>query len=436
MKVELKRLSKKGRIMKNITSFMLNVSIILILSITFTSCGESEDEGGNKSKEQSEYTSVTLERGKVYGATITDSLGAVAIRSHGSNVYIFNTPPSYPIKAIGGWIDVDNDLKMTSKDIILNIEMVSYTDIITPITTYISDDSTQIREEKLKSLSELTNIPAEILQKLPSESNTETILLTNAIFKTMLENDSTSLIDNFDDIDSSYNALKNYLDSVNHKEPLYDIAILIEEKVASDLVLNSYATVPTNQEINAYLELQDSLECDSVKCDYTNGDGVDNGVSCLVNEDGIIENKLSYKDGENTGIMCFYNKNNGVLLQRWFNINGIQYGINTGYHENGNIHAEDTMVNHVMDGISILYDIDGNKIIQSAYKNNQLHGLDITYYTNGNVKTESPHVEGVIHGTRKEYCPSGKLHMIHQVDQDDWGDAVYWDSCDEVEINY
>ena len=420
--------------MKNVALFALNASIVFILSVTFTSCGESGSE--DEIKEQFEYTSITLERGKVYGSTVTDSLGVVAISSYGSNVYIFNSPPTYPIKAIGGWIDVDNDLEMTSKDIVLNIEMVSYSDIITPITTYVSDDSALIREEKLKLLSELKNIPTEILQKLPSESSSESILLTNAIFQIMLENNTNNLINKLDDIDKAYNELKNYLDSTEHKDALIDITTLIEEKVASDLVLNSYVTTPSSQEINAYLELQNSLECDSVKCDYTNGDRVDNGVSCLVNNNGIIENKISYKNRVNTGIACFYDKDNGVLFSRKFSINDIQYGIYTFYHDNGNIKTEDTMIDGVMDGISIIYDIDGNKIIQSSYKDNKLHGLDITYYINGNVKTESPHTNGILHGTRKEYCESGKLHMIHEVVQGEWGEAAFWESCDEVEVNY
>jgi hypothetical protein len=181
--------------------------IIATTLLSLTGCGSSD----SATTLASTATDVTVERGKVFNATVTDSSTPplVATQREGQNVYTFSRNPTYPINVTDGWIDVDNDGVMTSADYPLDINMTSYSDKVTPITTYLADTNESIREQRLAELVSEMNIPSDELLKLPSEASNDAIALTNSMYEIMKANSSTDISGNLHDVKESYENLRN-----------------------------------------------------------------------------------------------------------------------------------------------------------------------------------------------------------------------------------
>ena len=198
----------------------LSLAVVTALSLGLVGCGSSDSDS---SAVDSVSKDITVERGAVYGATVKDASGSMALQKSNQNVYTFENKPVYPVTVKGGWIDVDNDGKMTSSDIELNIEMKSYSNVVTPISTYIADSDVTKREEKLQTLLALVNdgsgedITAEDLLKVASKAPQKVQMAINAVYSEMIDSASTS----FDttEIISRMNDLKNInVDGLNEKE--------------------------------------------------------------------------------------------------------------------------------------------------------------------------------------------------------------------------
>ena len=133
----------------------------------------------------STVTPVTIERGPLLGATVKDANGTAPISING-NVYTFSTVPVYPITATGGYIDLDADGLITTADVAFTGVLKSYSNVITPITTYIATGTTDA--ERIAKLAELkakltgTVSDDDLLKKVPSETSGDIIALTNAIY--------------------------------------------------------------------------------------------------------------------------------------------------------------------------------------------------------------------------------------------------------------
>ncbi len=205
--------------MKKLIQF--NLSLALIATLSFTGCGGGGSDAGT-TPATSTATDITVERGKVYDATVTDSSTPVqtAIQRAGLNIYRFTSAPKYPIFATGGWIDVNGNGIKDSNDTHLDIILKSHSNIITPVTTYIDDENKTIREAKLTALRESlnaggvgsdANLSDEDLLGVPSESsNLDFVLLTNAIYKDMKEHGGN--LNNSDDnsILSQFGSIEGY----------------------------------------------------------------------------------------------------------------------------------------------------------------------------------------------------------------------------------
>ncbi|MEA2099060.1 MAG: hypothetical protein U9P72_02920, partial [Campylobacterota bacterium] len=189
---------------------LLSLAVIALLG--FTGCIDSDEEGVD-TVNSIETTDITVERGPVYGATVTDATGKIAQQKDGENVYTFIGEITYPITANGGWIDLDGDGMMGSYDIELAMELKSYSNVLTPITTYIADSSEEKREEKLEELLTLINnssdseITAQELLKVPSQTSQKAQMTINAVYAEMLENDSVTI--DTDDILGRINEFEN-----------------------------------------------------------------------------------------------------------------------------------------------------------------------------------------------------------------------------------
>jgi hypothetical protein len=217
------------------TNYGLSLAVITVLS--FSGCGSS---GGDSSSSTSTVknptpTDVTVERGKVYEATVVDSENNTGTQKNGQNIYTFDDVPKYPISVTGGWIDVDNDGKKTVEDIELTTTMKSYSTNVTPITTYIADGNSSVRETKINALATKTGVSVEELMKLPSTGNTDAMLVQNSIYKQIKSNNSIDDID-IDTIKIDFDTLKN-IATQNTDKNTTELLVLIEKEVVSNLVV-------------------------------------------------------------------------------------------------------------------------------------------------------------------------------------------------------
>jgi len=187
----------------------ISLSLAVIAALGFSGCGSSSsDDSVTPTTTSSESSKeVTVERGATYDANVTDANGQVAEQKNGENVYVFATVPKYPIIVNGGWIDVNGDGELDTNDTLLNTTMKSYSDVVTPITTYIADSNKTIRENKLKVLSTLSGASETELLKVASKADTKAILTINAVYQEMIDQNTTSIETN--KIQTTLSALQN-----------------------------------------------------------------------------------------------------------------------------------------------------------------------------------------------------------------------------------
>lgn len=171
--------------------------------------------GGSSSSPINTTTDITVERGPLWGATVTDATGKPAKQKvSDSNIYTFDSAVTYPVKAVGGIIDIDGD-SSTTDDIFdfTGKELISYTNFITPITNYLGDITSEAGKAKLAKLESLGLTKDELVNNVASKATTkkaEMISLTNALFELM--NDDNP---NNDDLinETNYSSFKNRFDT-------------------------------------------------------------------------------------------------------------------------------------------------------------------------------------------------------------------------------
>jgi len=228
--------------MKNSTKIAIS---LVVGTLLLTGCSTEETA--------SEYTDVTVERGAVYDANVRDSNGTFAKSVDGTNVYRFSNTPAYPIFVTDGWIDVDGDKQKTVRDVPLGFIMKSYSNIVTPITTYTAQETNETkREQKLEELAEIMNIPnndTTYLKTLPSDSNIPqtVVYMQNSIYKTIKENNNIISLLNTDTIESNYNAIQNSVYESNDY-------MAVEKQVMLDLEASGDIKFFVQSEIDAYTE--------------------------------------------------------------------------------------------------------------------------------------------------------------------------------------
>jgi len=190
----------------------MSLAVLAALAISFSGCGDNSSSSSSLTATTSGSVDVTVERGKVYDATVKDSStpAQVAVQKDGSNVYTFAHQPTYPIVVNGGWVDVDNDGVKTQKDILLNITMESYSNIVTPVTTYIAAPTKEQRDAKLQELLDATQtgeLTAQDLMKLPSQTTSDAQAVINAVYGEIVETGSTSI--NLNEVSAKATELEN-----------------------------------------------------------------------------------------------------------------------------------------------------------------------------------------------------------------------------------
>lgn len=219
-------------------------SLPVLVALAFNGCGSSSQDVNTivdstimDSKDILPIYSVIVERGAVLDANVTDANGSVATQvSDTNNTYIFENEPVYPISAEGGWIDVDGDGNLTEVDVTLDINLTSYSDVITPTTTYCSDENETIRQERLEELAQETNTTVEDLLTVPSKATKNSIMVLNAVYEKLVEKSNThskatiaigKILERYTEIDNNTNLYEN----ATSKE----IALAIEEQTMFNL---------------------------------------------------------------------------------------------------------------------------------------------------------------------------------------------------------
>ncbi|SFV66823.1 hypothetical protein MNB_SM-4-1252 [hydrothermal vent metagenome] len=229
----------------------ITMSVVLagLISLSATGCGGGS--GDSVAGALSSAVDVTVERGKVYDANVTDSStpAQVATQKVSKNIYTFANEPVYPVLVNGGWIDVNDDGTMDVNDTVLDIEMKSYSTTVTPITTFTADANETIRTQKLEDLlarlnangvGEDANLTLEDLLKVPSEAPKDVFVIANAIYKDMKEN--ADALPDEDAVLSQFGTLYSAL-------PLDAIAKDFEVLVVGDLVTAGNTKKVSNQDI-------------------------------------------------------------------------------------------------------------------------------------------------------------------------------------------
>ena len=241
--------------MKRFNKIATSLAVISALSFGMTGCGGSSSS--SSSSETQDYE-VEVTRGDVYGAEVKDSAtpAHIALQVEGTNNYKFDVSEDdivFPLIATGGYVDVDGDGEIEAQtDIKLDVDLKSYSDILTPVTTYVVDElggklnatSAEV-EVKLQELADAINdasdtsvaVTTEDLVKPASQTTEEAQLAINAVYAELYEN-SKNVGSSFslDDMKAQFDELEaKDFGSLNQK----DMSIAIEEALVADLEIKT-----------------------------------------------------------------------------------------------------------------------------------------------------------------------------------------------------
>ena len=209
-------------------------SFAFFLSLFFIACGPSgggcnnttlDTLDNNNSDNNITYT-VLAERGPVFLANVYDAKKQKAVNANlgFSNIYRFEKEPKYPITLEKGYIDLNRDNIININDMLLDINMSSYSLVISPLTTIVGNDLSRI-----KYLNNYLSISREEIQnKIPSESSINAVVLSNGCYKAIKLGytfASEEFNETLEEVKTIYQ--ENFLDIKDSKK----LAQLLEEKI-------------------------------------------------------------------------------------------------------------------------------------------------------------------------------------------------------------
>jgi len=175
---------------------------VAIIAMIISGCGSS---GGGDST----ATTVTVERGPVFGATVTDSSTPVktAVNTAGTNQYVFASTPTYPITVTDGFIDANYDGVITAGvDYPLDLPLVAERGLnITPLTTYIAD----LNDTEEETLAATIGATVTELTDLPSAATGVIVAAVNSAYAALV----TETLNPGTDIEAAFNSSFDLLQS-------------------------------------------------------------------------------------------------------------------------------------------------------------------------------------------------------------------------------
>ena len=258
--------------MKRFNKIATSLAVVSALSFGMTGCGGSSSSN-NVSSDLDHYVAM-VSRGDVYGSEVKDSATPAhkAVEIEGTNKYEFNVPAGdivFPLIATGGYIDVDGNGKIeVGTDVKLDVDLKSYSDTLTPVTTYAVDEldgklnatSTEI-DAKLQELADAINEASETsvdvtisdLVKPASETTVEAQLAINSVYAELHENSNNAGGSfSLDDVKATFDDLEaKDFGSLSTKE----MSVKIEETLVTDLKIDTLSA----DDIDAYKSKMEDL---------------------------------------------------------------------------------------------------------------------------------------------------------------------------------
>ena len=285
--------------MKKYTSYVLST----LLAASFIGCGsDSVDETIKDAVGSLEKRTVVVERGAVYDANVTDAAGNVATQQDGNNTYVFDVEPVYPVNAEGGWIDVDGDGNMTiGVDAILDINLTSYINIVTPTTTYLADENETIRIDRLAQLANETNTSTEDLLKVPSESTKHSIYVLNAVYEKLMDkkNEHSKAHIAIGDILDRYYSYKSN-DNTDENATSGEIALTVEKQAMEKLSVKGYIKKLDSDDVAKFQKQQKEKKEKKEKKGGFESDDNNSTLDSDGNDDSKGKGKYKDSDENNT----------------------------------------------------------------------------------------------------------------------------------------
>ncbi len=131
------------------TAHKLGFISAVAATILFSGCGGGGSSSSPANTLESVSKTITVERGPLLDANVTDALGHGAIEL-GAGEYTFDHNPEYPISATGGYIDVNRDGKIDAGEVRNELKLKALSgDVVTMATTLASDaNKTKVLEDK------------------------------------------------------------------------------------------------------------------------------------------------------------------------------------------------------------------------------------------------------------------------------------------------
>lgn len=173
----------------NIKHALSLFSLTLLSSALLSGCGGSATPGaGNPNNPvETESVEIRVERGPVLYSHVVDSVG-VKGQFSGSNVYSFSLTPTYPIKALGGFIDLDNSQTLTAGDLPMgNLALQASEGSVLTIGSTLANSA-----DFLDALINLGFTEAQLTTQTPTDDKM-VAALSDAVFEYAIKNAITDL---------------------------------------------------------------------------------------------------------------------------------------------------------------------------------------------------------------------------------------------------
>ena len=136
------------------------------------------------------------------------------------------------------------------------------------------------------------------------------------------------------------------------------------------------------------------------------------GSKVSYHENGQLEYKGNYKNGEQDGLVESYHKN-GQLYKKENYKDGEQDGLVESYYENGQLQYKGNRKDGEQDGLIESYYENGQLQYKGNRKDGEQDGLVESYYENGQLQKKENYKDGKLEGVSEIYNKSGKLVRTH-----------------------
>ena len=141
-----------------------------------------------------------------------------------------------------------------------------------------------------------------------------------------------------------------------------------------------------------------------------NSDTPFTGVSLTYHENGQVEVRITFKDGNQDGLLERYFENGQLALTENYT-NGNFDGLAEAYFENGTVRLTRNYTNGNLDGLRERYYANGQLAFMGNYTNGNLDGLQEEYFENGTVRLTGNYTNGNLDGLREAYFADGTVSL-------------------------